>query len=79
MSEFNEYPAVYRLNTIAAVRKHAEAAGFARAEVHLHPCTNWDRYVPGPLRFVPHIYDYFIGVRVQPFYQQMMFKLEKAG
>lgn len=76
--DFNEYPAVYRLNTVSAVRRHAAAAGFVRAEVHLHPCTNWDRYVPGSLRFVPHLYDYLIGVRCKAFWQQMMFKLEKA-
>ena len=78
VGEFNEYPAVYLLNTISTVRHHAQAAGFARAEVHLHPCVNWDRYFPTALRFVPNAYDFLIGVRSRPFWQQLMFKLEKA-
>ncbi len=74
----NDYPAYYRCNSFGAIRRAAEAAGFASGVLHYHPAINWDLYFPAGLRFLPHLYDYCVGVRFRPFWQQIFLKLEKA-
>jgi SAM-dependent methyltransferase len=76
---WNDYPAVYRMNTNRDVVRHAAAAGFSHAHFMSHPNLQWDQYWPAPLRFLPRMYDRVLGARFRPFYQQFVFYVEKPG
>lgn len=76
--KINRYATYYRLNTRSQIRRHAQAAGFARATYYPAPCVNWDSYFPRAIKFLPRAFDWLIATRVQAFAQQMMVVLEKA-
>lgn len=76
--KINRYATYYRLNRRGQIRRHAAAAGFARATYHLVPCVNWDSYFPGVTRVLPRAFDRLIGTRVRACAQQLMVVLEKG-
>jgi len=73
----NDYPAYYRCNSPAAVRRAVQGIGFRRATFYFHPCVQWDNYFPSRLRWVPQAYDFVFGTRFTPLMQVFMFRLEK--
>ena len=75
----NSYPAYYRMNTPRQVMRAIEGIGFASADFYYLPCTNWDQYVPSPLRWGPNLYDRFLGARVGPCMLLLAYRLELAG
>lgn len=75
----NRIPTYYRLNTIRTISRAAEAAGFSAVTFHFYPALQWELYFPKILRFVPKLYDWFIGARFRPCYQQMMVKFEREA
>ena len=51
------FPVRYRLNSVHALRRHAEAAGFGRLEIcHLDNPAVFEIYFPGRLRSLPRMY-----------------------
>lgn len=73
----NDYPAYYRLNSIRSVTAGSERAGFTSVKFYRFPCVNWDTYFPGALRWVPHLYDSFLGTRVSSCMQILAFRLSR--
>lgn len=63
-SAVNDYPAYYRLNSQAAIARPAAAIGFREARFYFVPCMQWDRYFPSALRWLPHMYDRAVGLRI---------------
>ena len=62
----NAYPSYYRLNSPRAILRAVRGQPWRRADFWYLPCAQWDRYVPRPLRFLPHAYDRAVGGRVGP-------------
>ena len=76
---WNDYPAYYRLNTRAAVVRFGGQAGFDSAEFHYHPNMQWWGYWPKPLRFIPAGFDWMLGCRFRPVFQQLLWRLQRPG
>lgn len=79
IKRINHYPAYYRLNSWGEITRHAEKAGFARAEYSPMPGLQWRELVPAPLRFLATAYDKLFTVNSPRRYQQVVFMLEKDG
>lgn len=75
----NDYPSYYRINSIKAVTRAAQGLGFASARFHFMPCTQWDTYFPNRLRFLPHVYDRLLGLRVSGAALLIAYRLEADG
>lgn len=73
----NDYPAYYRCNSPAAIRRVIRGAGFRRATFYFHPCVQWDNYFPARLRWLPRAYDFLVGTRFTPLMLVFMVRLEK--
>ncbi|MFO0856571.1 MAG: class I SAM-dependent methyltransferase [Phycisphaerales bacterium] len=77
--EINRIPTYYRLNTPSAVARQASQLQFSSLEVFYYPALNWSTYFPKFARFVPRMYDWCVGTRVNTLGQQVLFKLERAS
>ena len=73
----NKIPTYYRLNSMSKITRAAEEAGFQAVTYYFYPALQWELYFPKLLRFVPRIYDWLLGARFRPFYQQMLVKFER--
>jgi SAM-dependent methyltransferase len=74
----NSYPAYYRLNSLGKVRK-ATPEGYSQLTVWRVPCRQWDSYFPKRLRFLPHVYDFTLGDRVNWAMLIFIFELQKQN
>jgi 2-polyprenyl-3-methyl-5-hydroxy-6-metoxy-1,4-benzoquinol methylase len=76
-SGVNNYPAYYRINSEAAIVRCSESIGFSEAQFYFVPCMQWDHYFPSMLRFVPHLFDRIVGLRVPVCYSVLIVRLRK--
>lgn len=75
----NHYPAHYRCNSLAQLRRLGAQAGFARGEVTLCPGYQWRGLVPAPLRPLAWTYDRVLASRVMRLRQLLWCMLEVPG
>lgn len=73
----NDYPAYYRCNAPAAIRRAIRGVGFRKVSFYYHPCVQWDTYFPRLLKWAPRCYDFCLGSRWAPGMQILIVKLEK--
>lgn len=58
----NDYPALYRANTMVQIIRLAEKAGFSSGKLFFVP-GGWDDYFPKGLSFLPKIYDRYLAAK----------------
>jgi 2-polyprenyl-3-methyl-5-hydroxy-6-metoxy-1,4-benzoquinol methylase len=76
-SGVNDYPAYYRINSEAAIVRCSKLIGFSEVQFYFVPCMQWDHYFPSQLRWVPHLFDRFVGLRVPLCYSVLIVNLRK--
>lgn len=73
----NDYPAYYRCNSPASIRRAVRGLGFRRVDFYYYPCLQWDMYFPQLLRWLPRTYDRVIGTNLAAYMQIFVVRLQR--